>query len=144
MLRVCRPDETRTTVLRKIFCGANDSLEVSGLRGPRPIIFSAVTSKCSLKSLSISLKVRSEPSAHHHGKLSPNRLRGDHPRASSARSALTANHAILRNPSLLSPSHPTSEMPCESHTVPSEPTSNVQPCTGLPQGERRSLRSNQY
>ena len=35
-------------------------------------------------------------------------------------------------------------MPCESRTVPSEATSNVQPCTGLPPGERRSLRSNQH
>ena len=34
MLGVCRPEETRTTVLRKIFCEANDSLEISGLPGP--------------------------------------------------------------------------------------------------------------
>ena len=34
MLGNCHPEETRTTVLRMIFCAANGSLEVSGLPGP--------------------------------------------------------------------------------------------------------------
>ena len=73
--------KTRTTVLQ------NFLNHLVSQCFPCPILFSTVASKCSLESLSYlpqffqNLQARSR----HHGKLSSNRLRGEHRRASNLR-----------------------------------------------------------